>query len=286
MFASLALLASLAADPAAQACPPRAAAGPFAQPHRVDLQEDQEEDQEEAKPDDREVVAELLDQLSDHSRDRKGEDDATAVGLVDALLQEFPESGPKDRADIVEGVAEVVTFRRQADEEGRPREALKIAAATALGRMGPESGDALIGLVDHRSLGDAVTAHGAVLKSLGRVHPEKGVEPLLDMLKSHINELTAAAAIGLAGYREADQKVRKEIFEELLKVIIPLEDALVGGENASAEYAETRERYDAIAAPVRDTLQAMSGSEERDFHALRSWWNDNKKKDWDALRTG
>ncbi|WP_145066695.1 HEAT repeat domain-containing protein [Engelhardtia mirabilis] len=243
-----------------------------------------QEEGEAPKPDERPEVAKLLDQLEEHYNDRKGEQDEAAVGLVDSLLQEFPESGPKDRESIVDGIADAVTVKRLLDDEDQPRDTLQIAAATALGRMGPESGPALIKLVDHKALRETLRAHGAVLKSLGRVHPEKGVKPLIEMLDHKDEELVAAASVGLAGYVEADQKVRKDIVENLLKTIIPLKDALANGEDASSAYEEARERFDAISAAVRDTLQVLTGHDEREFYAWRDWWNDNKKKDWDAGR--
>ena len=42
-----------------------------------------------------------------------------------------------------------------------------------------------------------------------------------------------------------------------------------------------RERYDVIAAPMITTLQALSGADVRDPNEWRTWWNKNKKKNWD-----
>lgn len=285
MSAILSLLLSLAVPAAGSVAAPPAVAGPPVEAAPAPVLTRGEDDDEDSKPDKRPEVKALIEQLKTHAKDTKAERDEEGIAVVDELLQEFPESGPKDRESIADAVADAVTFKRRPGEDEAPREALKLAAATALGRMGPESGKLLIKLVDHKSLRDPVKTHAAVLKSLGRVAPEKGVKPLLDMLESHVDELTAAAATGLAGYAEAEQKVRKEIFEDVLQVVIPLEELLDNADNGSGEYEEARDRYDAVSAPARDALQAMASVELRDFFELRTWWNNNKKKDWDALRT-
>jgi hypothetical protein len=243
-----------------------------------------QEPEETPPPDERPEIAERLEQLADLLKDRKGERDEEAIGLVDQLLSEFEASGPKDREAIVEGVGECLEVRRNPSEDGTPNQALQRAAAVALGRMGPESAAVLVAHVDHKALREAEEAHADVLRSVGRVQAPKGVKPLLEMLGHDSFVLQGAAAQALGSYVDAEQKVRKDIFEQLLKTIIPLQDTLDTGDQASADYEETRKRYDAISTSIAGAMEALTGQQAGDFRAWNRWWNDHKKDDWDAGR--
>jgi hypothetical protein len=234
--------------------------------------------------DERPLIEELIDELDGLLGDRKGLEDARGVALVDQLLKEYPASGPKDRSDVVEALGDCLEVRRNSLEDGSPNERLQRAAAVALGRMGPESATVLVKHIDHKALRDAHGAHGDLLRSVGRVQAEKGIKPLMGMLQCGNYGIEAAAAQGLGMYVGLESKGRKEIFEELLKTIMPLEQVIEQGEGGDANYDEIRKRYDTLAASIRNSLAALSGHEERGFNAWRQWWNDNKKRDWDEGR--
>src|SRR6185436_19281081 len=88
--------------------------------------------------DKRPEVATLLDKLKDHAG-KAGKEDKDAVAVIDQLNQEFKNSGPKDKALIVKGISHCFEERRLEKEGQPPDNQLYLAAAVALGEMGPDS---------------------------------------------------------------------------------------------------------------------------------------------------
>ena len=86
--------------------------------------------QDDEKPDKREEVKELLDTFSGHCK-KRGAEDLEAIGVVDALLKEFPESGPKDRKAIVAGLGKAAVTAAAAASAAR-RSAGLSEAGTAM----------------------------------------------------------------------------------------------------------------------------------------------------------
>jgi hypothetical protein len=87
----------------------------------------------------------------------------------------------------------------------------------------------------------------------------------------------AAAAEALGNFAHLEQKDRKEIFSQLLNVVTAAKNRM----DAAVDDLEAKDRYNVIKAPMVTTLQVLSGHDERDPDQWRSWWNDNKKRDWD-----
>ena len=76
----------------------------------------------------------------------------------------------------------------------------------------------------------------------------------------------------------ADLATRKSAFESLLKVLM----AAKGDKDSDVNNAIARERYDVIAAPIITSLSKLSKHDERDPDKWQTWWNKNKRADWDA----
>ncbi len=93
---------------------------------------------QEEVPDKRPEVKELLDQLKGHA-DKRGDEDREAIGVIDKLLQEFPQSGPKDRGAIVKALGKCFEEKRQDLEDGVKNNQLFLASAVALGEMGADA---------------------------------------------------------------------------------------------------------------------------------------------------
>src|SRR5678816_1025229 len=89
-------------------------------------------------PDKRPEVEELLVKFKAHT-EKKGSEDRDAIAVIDKILPEFGKSGPKDKAAIVSALGKVFDLRRSDEKEGVPNNGLYVAAATALGTMGPDS---------------------------------------------------------------------------------------------------------------------------------------------------
>jgi len=227
--------------------------------------------------DKRPEVATLLDKLKDHAS-KDGKADRDAVGVIDQLNQEFKNSGPKDRQAIVKGLSKCFEERRQEKEGQPPENQLYLAAAVALGEMGPESTDALIAWIGHKNLRkDAAVQHRLIL-SLGKTKDKKAVKALVSNLDNKTSSLISAAAEALGEFHEADLETRKNVFESLLKTLMSAK----GAKDSNLQDTTAREKYDVIAAPIITSLGKLSKHDERDPDKWQNWWNKNKKLDWDA----
>jgi hypothetical protein len=233
---------------------------------------------EEEKPDKRPEVAELLDKLKDHV-DERGKEDPLAVELIDTLVQEFPNCGPKDRGSIVKAFDKHFSAKRKDTDEGMPNNALYLATAVALGTMAPESTKVLTEWIDHKAHRRDMALQRQLILSLGKTHDEDAIETLIGLLPHKEATMQSAAAEALGEFTFVEEDQRKDIFESVLKVLGSAKNAVDGDVNDTI----ARERYDAISASMITTLQRISGHDERDPAAWQRWWNKNKKEDWEAV---
>jgi hypothetical protein len=235
-----------------------------------------QEEEEEELPDKRPEIKELLEGLKDHAGAR-GEEDSDALGVMDKLTQEFPKSGPKDRAAIVKGLGKCFDQRRKELEGGIKNNKLFIGAATSLGTMGTDATKTLTKWVGNKKHRKDLLLQQTLIRALGATGDPKAVRCLLDQLNNKEDVLIGTAAEALGEFTEADQKIRKEIFNELLKLLMTNLALSKDPNNLGA-----RDRYDVVAAPIITSLQRLSGDEERRRpEGWQRWWNKNKKKDWD-----
>lgn len=250
------------------------------------LAEQEPPKEEQPIQDERPEVAGLIKALAEQV-DAKGKQDREAQGTLDSLSTEFAKSGPKDRAAMVKAVARILTVPRKDLAKDLPDEELKTYAGVILGRMGPESADELIGHLGNKKLRECPKAHRAVVLALGQTQVEKAIKPLLKLINDGEWTVAAAGAEALGNFTAVDQKVRKAIFDELLNRIIHLADVIetdqgqnnFGGAN---DYEQMVKEFEILRGPIRSTLEKLSKHSEQGFLQWRSWWNDNKKKDWDA----
>ncbi|MEN8148810.1 MAG: hypothetical protein ABFS86_03240 [Planctomycetota bacterium] len=83
------------------------------------------------------------------------------------------------------------------------------------------------------------------------------------------------AARTLAGYEKASGKVRKELFEEVLKS----SEGVYSGFNNSNPNLERK--WNVIGEDVNEALSKLSHVKLSDPGVARKWFNDNKKLSWD-----
>ncbi len=268
MISSLALSLSLFA--AAPAVAPEPAAAPPT-PLSLAVPQDDEE-----KPDKRDEVKDELKALKGHVG-KRGAEDIEAIQVIATLKAEFPESGPKDRKAIVKGINACLKSKRKLTKEKLFDNKLHLAAAEALGSMGPESVKDLSGWVDHKAFVKDLDMRRTLILSLGNTKDEDAVDPLVDLLTNHEPAVQAAAAQALGNFGFLDQKDRKSVFKKVLDVITQVKNALDVGQTDPI----VQDRYDTIAGPMLTTLQKLSGHDARDALVFRKWWNKNKKADWD-----
>lgn len=226
--------------------------------------------------DERPEVKTLLESLAALVKAR-GEKDAEAIGEIDKLVQEFPASGPKDRAAIVKQLVDCFEVKRTKElEEGVPDDRLYIAAATALGTMGPESVKPLSALIGDKAHRKNSRLQQTVAMSLGKTKSPDGVKTLMSLLKHKDAPMQAAGADALAYYFDAPEATRKEIFELLLNTMMDQKSK----KDTAPSDLEAQDRWNVISGPIIATLQKLTGHAETDPDLWLRWWNDNKKQDW------
>jgi len=230
-----------------------------------------------APADKRPEVAGMLDKLKTHV-EKDGKEDKDAIAVIDSLLQEFKNSGPKDKQAIVKGLSRCFEARRMEKEGEPPNNQLYLASAVALGEMGPESTDTLMSWIGHKNLRKDVALQHRLILSLGKTKDKKAIKELTNNLDNKTPSLVNAAAEALGEFCDADLETRKQVFESLLKILM----AAKGNKDSNINDTIARERYDVIAAPIITSLGKLSKHEERDPDKWQTWWNKNKRADWDA----
>lgn len=215
---------------------------------------------------------------------QRGKQDDEACKLIETMLIKFPDCGAKDREAIVAALAKSFDQKRVVnEEEGEdPAKVYKLytTSVVALSRMGPESVkplQKLIGDRAHKANRDLLRR--AVL-ALGKTKDAGSVGFLLDLRNHKENVLVAAAAEALGEYSELPVEKRKQIFEELLKVLMALKVEVDQAQAGGTPDNDKSERYQTISGPILGTLQRLSGHEEREPDKWQAWWNNNKKKKW------
>jgi hypothetical protein len=236
-----------------------------------------QDDPDEEKPDKRPEIKEMISTMLEHAGKKGGKEDRQAVELIDKLLQEFPDSGKKDRKDIVNALAKCFKEKRTENDEGVRDNQLFLASAVALGQMGPESVSVLDEWIGKKPHKQDLALQRQLILSLGKTKDEKAIKSLVDLLTDKYPAVQGATAEALGNFADVEQKQRKFVFEEILKVLNAIKDSV----DADVNNREARERYDVIAAPMVTTLQALTGESIRDPSEWRHWWNKNKKKNWD-----
>ncbi len=229
--------------------------------------------------DNRPEIKALVDQLSAHAG-KRGKEDQEAISQIDKLVQEWKNCGPQDKALVVKQLDRCFTEKRQEDQDGVRDNKLYLAAATALGEMAPESVPVFLKWIGDKAHRKDIPLQRLMILKLGKCKAEQGREPLIDLLNDDLPQIQAAAAEALGEYAEFDQKVRKQSFEALLKILTGVK----GEVDQSPTDTIARDRYDTIAAPIVTSLQRLSGHEEHHPDEWQRWWNKNKKEDWDATK--
>ena len=255
-----ALLLALAISPVA----------PRALPHEAAIQ-----NPAPTPADGRPEVKTLCEELGAHAG-KRGKEDSEAISVIDKLVQEYANSGPKDRAAIVKQLDKCFTEKRQEDKDGVRENKLFIAAATALGEMKPECVPVYLKWIGEKSHKKDIALQRLLILKLGKTKDEAGRKPLINLLNDENAKIQAAAAEALGEFGEASQEVRKATFEALLKLLMSNK----GQVDSNVNDLIARERYDPIAAPIATALGRLSGQKDQSPEEYQRWWNKNKKEEW------
>lgn len=206
-----------------------------------------------------------------------GSADQDAVAIVDKLLQEYKNSGPKDRALIVGALSKNFEAKRRENEAGVRDNRIFRASAVAMGQMGGDATKAItkwIGAKDHKK---DIPVQSDLIHALGKTKDKAAVPDLIGLLEHKDAPLVGAAADALAEFHEADLETRKKAFEGMLKVLMSAK----GAKDSNVQDGTARDRYDTIASPIITSLTRLSKHDERDPDEWQRWWNKNKGKNWD-----
>jgi len=237
----------------------------------VSFQDDEKQEVADGRPE----IKALLDELDKHIKER-GKKDLEAIAVIDKLLAEFEESGPKDRVSIASAMGDCLKVKRGEIEEYVPDDRIYRASAVALGRMAPESVKVLLANLDSKVLEKLAKAMREVVLSLGKARSAEGVKPLIDLLPHKDSWMQAATAEALGMYGLAEEKTRKSIFEAILKVMMGQKNKV----DTDPSDIEARERWDAIGPPMIQALTNLTGQDIRDPQEWQRFWNKNKKDAW------
>lgn len=227
-------------------------------------------------PDKRPEVEKLCEEMKAHVG-KGGAQDQDAVAVVDKLLQEYRNSGPKDRAMIVAALSKNFEAKRRENEAGVRDNRIFRASAVALGQMGTDATKAItkwIGAKDHKK---DIPVQSDLIHALGKTKDKAAVPDLIGLLEHKDAPLVGAAADALAEFADADLETRKKGFEGMLKVLMSAK----GAKDSNLNDGIARDRYDTIASPIITSLTRLSKHDERDPDKWQNWWNKNKGKNWD-----
>jgi len=228
-----------------------------------------------ARPLDVEALLEdLAERVSKSGRDDPG--DREAIALIDSLGASWGAADEDERDDIVRGLDRVFLAQRRADRDGRRETRLYEAAARALGRTGDDGARRLLRWVGHPKHKRDVALQRQLVLALGETRSDLAIKPLSKLLGEDAPPVLSAAATALGQFRAKDQKVRKMLFEDLLKT---LESAR---ENARGNDSTAGALWGAVRGPGLSSLAKLSGARAGDVESWRRWWNKNKRKSWEA----
>jgi hypothetical protein len=235
-------------------------------------------------PDKRPELAGMLEKLDKHV-DKHGSEDTDAIAMIGQLGPEFAKSGPKDKAAIVSALSKCVEAQRPEPKKGEFNDKLAIAAAEALGTMGPESVPALITWIGHKNLRRDVQLQRQLVLALGKTRDKEAIKTLVSNLENKDAPVVAAAAEAIGEFGEAKVDVRKELFSAAIKTLMSAKngkDAEQSGSGATAHTTIATERYDVISASLLTTLHKLSKHDESTPELWERWWNKNRQANWDS----
>lgn len=227
-------------------------------------------------------VAAKLNVLKEVVADKKFERDKEGQSTIDELLMKLQAGvGPKDQQAIVKGLDGVLSTGKLRTPDAT---SLYIAAAAALGYCGDDGAKVLRKAYANKRFPDKkpwVPLREQFLKAIGRTKDESMVKFLCDEARrSPEAALQAAAGEALGNFEGSDEKIRKEITNELLIKYGELHELAgqIGSGNIEAQNA--RDRLAALSDKWNTTLAKMTGQNLHKFPDWQNWYNKNKNGKW------
>jgi len=226
----------------------------------------------------------------------KGDEEPTASDKAEAYAKDFKKGYKKmTSAEQMEAVDKLVGFYvdKEVTEKGAKKALLeglskmtivrdKNVVAHTMKKVAA-LGEASVKLVLptlNRELGQKApdeSVYETALETLAKIRSENKlvIKTLTKLLKDKENEIVGLAARAIAGYGASSGKVRKELFEEVLKST----EGVYSG--AQGQNQNLERKWNVIGDDAVDALSKLAHVKLSDPTVARKWFNDNKKKNWD-----
>jgi hypothetical protein len=228
-------------------------------------------------PDDSVEVRRLVDAFEKLSKDP--EKDKEATGLLDTMVAKFKDAAPRDRGRITKVVVACVRMFDTPKDKTKPRN-LPVAACEHLGQMGVEAEKPMIELLLDRKVGlemPRVMPLAAGLVRLG-IGTEDALVNALKMLDDPNPRLYVAITTALSSMELETQAKRKRVAGNLLTSHETFASRVEKDKSVIVE-AKPRLVSEGESATI-NTLNALAVQKQPDVTAFKTWFAENKAKDW------
>jgi HEAT repeat protein len=220
--------------------------------------------------DDRPELRADLEALDKAIKDPK--QDTDSAKKIAALSHEFATSGPKDRQRLLKSISALVTGHRP----DNPPTTLQVAAAEALGEMGPDSEAPLTKAFGDVSLKKNDHVLIAMSHALIALDTKTSLDAALELLNDRELRVMCAAVSALADVGDKSLPERKKTARAIL---VRLRLRPLAGDKQEKESVRLNVESRAWDQSMA-TLCRVTGHKEADLAAWEQWFNTNKDKDW------
>jgi len=201
----------------------------------------------------------------------KEKNDQNAIGLLALIESSFSQLEEGDQKQVVKAVEKALGKRR---EEGDNE--LYVAALQTMGKMGELGRKATTKALKNNNVKKRPEVLGVAIQSLASHREPRDIDPIVKFLVHSENSVVAAAATALGEYHLQEEKVRKQVVEEVVKNYANAE-SLAESRPREPVFAE---KLAAVERPMRLTLEKLTGQSFETAAEWQDWYNDNKRKPW------
>ncbi len=230
-------------------------------------------------------VKKQLEQFKEATTDKQRSRDEEAMNLVDKLTQRYESMHPKDQTAVQKAFYECLASSRVKRQPEHSR--LFVAASAGLSTMGSDGAKLLVRAYNSNKFKkrDWVAMRAVMLRDIGKTKDPKQVNFLLERaLRDHEDKIMQAAGQALGNYGDADQKIRKNVSKELIKMFNQVYNAAYANVDPNDPNVKRgREQLSAIQDPWNETLKRLTKQPINSPPDWMTFWNKNKGKNWDKL---
>ncbi len=206
-----------------------------------------------------------------------------AYRYLESKGAEMTKEEAKARKDIISMIAKKGLFVRKRDQ-------VALECARVLGEMGDMAASGhmrkwMEKVLDQKSPNASWVEYG--FQSLAWIGAEdaRTIGLMLDYAtkgKHQESQVTAYAIKAVSEWRHLEGKTRRMFFNKINMYVGSLYSSMRGGDAKKRSVYE--QRYNAVKSDALATLKALAGdgTKFRNPDEAQKWWNDNKKRRWEA----